>query len=278
MNTTEEKYRKLQQIIKRYKKAIVAFSAGVDSTLLLKVAYDQLGNNILAVTAISPSYPRRELEEALGFVTQHAIPHRTINTKEFNLEAFQRNSPDRCYHCKSELYQKLQTIAAAEGYEAVFDGSNADDENDFRPGTRAVREKKAVCPLREAGLTKDEIRELSKTLGLPTYNKVASPCLSSRFPYGTPITMEKMARVEKAEDFLREAGFELCRVRYHEEIARIEIPAERFDELLQPELRLRIVSEIKNLGFKYVALDIQGFRTGSLNEVLNDAEKQKFKV
>jgi uncharacterized protein len=276
MENLEQKYSALQAIIRQYQRVIVGYSAGVDSTLLLKATFDLLGKNVLAVTAVSPSYPRRELEEALGFVKQHQITHRLINTKEFNLELFSRNSPDRCYHCKSELYQKLQAIAAAENYDAVFDGSNADDASDFRPGSRAVREQKAISPLKQAGLTKDEIRVLSRSLKLPTSNKFASPCLSSRFPYGTKITPEKMAQVEEAENFIRGIGFDPCRVRYLDETARIEVDEVAMNKMMEPHIRKQVASGLKKIGFKYVTLDLQGFRSGSLNEVLSIDDQKRF--
>lgn len=266
--STRDKFQNLQDYIRGLGSVLVAYSGGVDSTFLLKTAYDLLGEKVLAVTARSATYPQREYDEAVAFVTAHKIPHRTIISEELAVEGFSANPVNRCYLCKKELFGKLKAIAVKEGLQYVAEGSNLDDNADYRPGLQAVKEFGIVSPLRHAELTKAEIRVLSKEMGLPTWNKPSFACLSSRFPYGEIITAEKLAAVDRAEQCLIDAGFSQVRVRHHGRIARIEILPEEFDKLMEKDLRERVIREFKKLGFSYVALDLAGYRTGSMNEVL----------
>ncbi len=262
----------LIRILSRYKSAVIAFSGGVDSTFLARVAKDVYGDNLLLVTATSSTYPFYELEEAESLAALLGIKHRIIVSEEINIPGYADNPPDRCYYCKNELFDKITFIARNEGYEAVFDGSNADDLKDFRPGMRAKREKNVVSPLAEAGLTKDEIRMLSAELNLPTANKPSYACLASRFPYGEKITREKLDRVGTAEFEIRKLGFTQFRVRSHEDIARLEFL--KFEMEKAWELRNQLDDICKKSGFRYVAIDLTGYRTGSMNEVLSEEEKK----
>jgi uncharacterized protein len=269
----ESKLNDLRELLRSMGGLVIAFSGGVDSTFLLRVAADILGERCLAVTATSSTYPSREYREALELAKGFGARHKTISSEELDIPEFADNPPDRCYFCKRELLEKLGEVAAEEGIEFVAEGSNADDEGDFRPGLRAVSELGVRSPLREAGLTKDDIRELSRRMGLPTWDKPSFACLSSRFPYGTRITRRRLKMVEQAEDKLRELGFRQVRVRYHNEIARIEVDGEEVHRFLQPELRLQVDRDLKEAGFQYVTLDLLGYRTGSMNEVLSEEVK-----
>lgn len=247
---------------------LIAFSGGVDSTFLVKVAYDILGREALAVTARSPSYPAAELKEAGQLAGEIGIEHLIIDSEELNNEDFSRNSPRRCYFCKKELFSKLVSLAGEKGIRWVADATNSDDENDFRPGREAAKELGIKSPLLKAKLDKNDIRYLSRKLGLPTKNKPASACLASRFPYGERITEEKLRRVEKAEVFLKNLGFRQLRLRHHGSLARIEVDQEDIPAFLDVKRRKKIIDYLKSLGYCYIALDLQGYRTGSLNETL----------
>jgi pyridinium-3,5-biscarboxylic acid mononucleotide sulfurtransferase len=265
------KLENLKTIIKNTGGAVVAFSGGVDSTLLLKVAHDILGEKVLAITANSETYPKRELEAAKAFALSLGIRHIVIETLELEIDGFADNPPDRCYYCKHELFSKLTEIAKANGMEYVFDGSNYDDRNDHRPGMRAAKQLGVVSPLKQAGMTKDDIREISKEFGLSTWNKPSFACLSSRFPYGTKITPEKLVVIGEAEDFIRDLGFTELRVRHHDNIARIEIGKADLERIIP--YADKIVEKVKSLGFLYVTLDLAGFKTGSMNYTLSEDEK-----
>ena len=256
----------LENHLKSLESLAIAFSGGTDSTFLLKVAYDVLGENILAVTARSSTYPEREFAEAVEFVERHRISHRVIVSEELEIEGFSENPLNRCYLCKHELFSKIVGLANERNLKHVADGSNFDDLDDFRPGAKAASELGIVSPLREAGMTKADIRILSKEMNLPTWNKPAFACLSSRFPYGQKITREKLLAVDRAEQFLFDAGFRQVRVRHHGNMARIEVSAEERVKFFEKDLMDKVHYEFKKLGFTYTALDLKGYRTGSMNE------------
>jgi pyridinium-3,5-biscarboxylic acid mononucleotide sulfurtransferase len=263
-----KKLRKLESILRRMPKALVAFSGGVDSTLLLKVATDVLGKNVLAVIAASATYPGKEIREARAMAVKLKVRHRVIHTREIENPDFVKNPPLRCYYCKQELFSALKRIAGKEGMAFVLDGQNLDDEGDFRPGARAGQELGIRSPLKEAGLTKNDIRKISKAFGLPTWNKPSLACLASRFPYGMEIDVKSLKQVGAAEDFLRSLGFGQLRVRHHGQIARIEIIPREFGKIMKPEIRTKIVGRFKKLGYLYATFDLAGYRTGSMNEGL----------
>jgi len=248
--------------------AVVAFSGGVDSTFLLAAAHEALADRVLAVTGRSPSVPRRELADAERFAADLGVRHRLVDTDEFSDPTFAANPPDRCYHCKSALFRTLTDIARAEGLAAVLEGSNVDDRSDYRPGSRASSELGVLAPMVEVGLTKADIRELSRGMDLPTWSKPAMACLASRVPYGHALTPEKMARIEAAEEVLRQHGFVQLRVRDHGDVARIEVAPDELPRLLEPDRREAIATALKAAGYAYVAADLQGYRTGAMNEVL----------
>ncbi|MCP2240525.1 ATP-dependent sacrificial sulfur transferase LarE [Thermoanaerobacterium thermosaccharolyticum] len=266
----EEKYENLKKYIKQLGSAVIAFSGGVDSTFLAKVCKDMLNDSCLAVTATSSTYPEREFKEALELAKEIGIRHKIIKSEELEIEGFSKNPIDRCYYCKSELFSKLKKVADDEGIEYVLDGTNADDTGDFRPGRRAAKELGVKSPLLECGFTKDDIREMSKRLGLPTWNKPAYACLSSRFPYGQEITSEKLSMVEKSEEYLLNLGFVGFRVRHHGDVARIELNPDQINMMMDENIRKKVVSKLKEIGFKYVSLDLEGYRTGSMNEAISE--------
>lgn len=266
----DEKYRNLVLRLGSMGRALVAFSGGVDSTFLLAAAKDALGAEVLAVTGRSPSVAPAELEGAVRLAGRLGVRHRVVDTYELDDLRYRRNSGDRCYHCKHELFSRLAKIARAEGIDSVVEGSNADDRHDHRPGALAAKELGVTSPLEEVGLSKQEIRALSKTLDLPTWNKPALACLASRIPYGREITAPRLLRVDRAEQLVRQEGVSQVRVRDHDDIARIEVPAEEIELLVEPTRRANIAKGLGGLGYRYVTVDLQGYRTGSLNEALSD--------
>jgi len=261
-----EKLERLQKTLRTMKRVAIAFSGGVDSAFLVKIAYDVLGANVLAITAVSPTYPKRELRQAEYLAQTIGVPHIIISSEEMKNERFSRNLPNRCYYCKKELFSKIQKIASEKKLDYILDGSTADDTLDYRPGAKALKEMDVRSPLKEVGLTKQEIRELSRSMRLESWDKPASACLASRFPYGVEITRARLKQVEQAEDFLHSLGIRQVRVRYHHELARIEVAKDEFQKIIR--YSNDIVKNFKKLGFTYIALDIEGYRTGSLNEVL----------
>ncbi len=262
------KARQLETRLAGLGSVVVAFSGGVDSAYLAAVAARVLGTRALAVTADSPSYPAHHRQLALAAVARFGFAHEFIRTGEMERPEYRANDADRCYHCKHELYTRLTRLAAERGYLAVVDGSNADDRGDYRPGRRAAREFGVCSPLDEAGLTKAEIRELARRDGLPTWDEPASACLSSRIPYHSEVTGEKLRAIEAAEAALRGLGFRVCRVRHHDQLARIEIGPDELARALDPEMRARIVEAVRAAGFRHVTLDLEGYRTGSLNAAI----------
>ncbi|MDR3295033.1 MAG: ATP-dependent sacrificial sulfur transferase LarE [Clostridiales Family XIII bacterium] len=263
-----EKKQKLDAYLAELGSVAVAFSSGVDSTFLLKTAHDVLGDKVIAVTARSCSFPKRELDEAAAFCEKEGIRHVVCDSEELDIDGFSENPLNRCYLCKSELFAKIGAVARENGIKYIVEGSNLDDEGDYRPGHAAIAEQGVKSPLRHAGLAKDEIRALSKELGLPTWDKQSFACLSSRFPYGESITKERLGMIDKAEQYLLDLGFRQIRVRYHGGLARLETDSAGFLLLADADRREMIYKQFREYGFTYVSLDLLGYRTGSMNEVI----------
>jgi uncharacterized protein len=264
----DEKWDRLRSLLREMEMAVLAYSGGVDSSVLLRAASEILGQNLIAVTAISETYPPAELEPAKRFAASLGVRHRILTTEELVRDEFSRNAPDRCYHCKQELFSKLRQIADAEGFTCILDGSNIDDLRDYRPGRKAAAEFSVRSPLAEAGIAKQEVRDLARRMGLPMWDKPSLACLSSRIPYGTPITREVLKNIQAAEDVIRDLGIRQVRVRHHGNTARIEVEQEDLVRLAAGNVRQQIVDAFKNLGYIYICLDLEGYRTGSLNAVL----------
>jgi len=273
----KSKYDALRSILESMRSVAIGYSGGVDSTLLVKVAVDVLGDKTLAMIGRSKTYPTREFEEAVALAEKLGARYVVVDTEETDDLKFRENPPDRCYYCKTELFGKLQELAERERIAWIADGTIADDVGDFRPGMRAKSENNVRSPLLEAGMSKEDVRSLSKELGLPTWDKPSFACLSSRFPYGTGITPQNLTKVDHAETYLRDAGFRRFRVRFHDEhTARIEVGPDDIPRFLDPVFRETLVARFKELGFLYVTLDLKGYRTGSMNEVLSEAEKSRY--
>lgn len=266
--TLEQKYELLKEYIKSLGSVAVAFSGGVDSTFLLRTAHDVLGNKVLAVTASSCSFPERELREARKFCSENGIAHEVCESEELDIDGFRQNPVNRCYLCKHELFEKMIDIAAKKGFKNVAEGSNMDDMGDYRPGLQAIAELEVKSPLRAAGLYKEEIRQLSKQLGLSTWDKPSFACLASRFVYGETINEEKLGMVDRAEQLMIDLGFRQVRVRIHDKLARIEVLPEEIERVTQSDIRKKINDGFRECGFTYVTLDLAGYRTGSMNETL----------
>ena len=263
----QKKLERLQAILSDLGRVAVAFSGGTDSAFLLKAAHDLLGDNVIALTAVSCTLPRRELEDAKAFCRREGVRQILVDPHELESDAFRTNPPDRCYHCKHSVFSSFRDAASELGFDIVADGSNADDTGDYRPGMRAAAELGVRSPLRDAALTKADIRELSRRWGLSTWDKPAAACLASRVPYGEAITPEKIERIDRAEAFLQDLGFRQVRLRVHGDLARIETVPDMFPALLSR--REEIVAECRALGFSYVTMDLTGYRVGSMNETLS---------
>jgi uncharacterized protein len=275
MQTIQKKLKTLEHILHDMQGVVVAFSGGVDSTFLLNVAHTVLGENAYAVTAQSPTFPAHELKQAKEYARSLGVNYRIIKTDELSSDKFINNPPERCYYCKKELFSTLLKMARSQDIPWVADGSNKDDAKDYRPGMRAVKELGIRQPLFEAGLYKDEIRALSKKLKLPTWDKPAYACLSSRLPYGESITLDKLQQIERAEKFLQGLGFSQVRVRHYQNMARIEVLPEEIGRFLKQDLRTKVAAKLQKLGYQYVTLDLQGYRTGSMNEVLKSNKHRR---
>ena len=266
--TIEQKWERLTSLLRDMQKAVLAYSGGVDSSLLLAAAAEVMGKGLIAVTAVSGTYPASELASAGEFARSHNTRLTVITTGELENDAYARNTADRCYYCKKELFAKLRDVADAEGISFLIEGSNTDDLKDYRPGRKAVQEFGVRSPLIEADLTKKEIRDLARRHHLPVWDKPSLACLSSRIPYGTRITVDVLHTVQAAEDCLRVLGFKQVRVRHQGDTARVEVDRADFERVLKDDVPERIVTALKELGYTYVCLDLAGYRTGSMNEVL----------
>lgn len=271
---TDEKLSALKSTLAEMGHVIVAYSGGVDSTFLAAVANEVLGDAALAVTAKSPSLAPSEFEGAVRVAGLLGLNHRVIETAEVERDDYRTNDPNRCFFCKEELYTHLSTLPEA-GYSQIINAHNLDDTGDFRPGINSAKKRGVRSPLVEAGLTKAEIREQSRVMGLPTWDKPAQACLSSRIPYGTPVTVEALARIAEAEEYLRSLGIKRLRVRHHDTVARIEVGSEDFCVLLDDETRREVIRRFREIGYSYVTLDLEGFRSGSLNEVLVGLQRKR---
>lgn len=267
----DDKFRRLVELLKSFKSVVVAYSGGVDSTFLLKVAHEVLGDQARGVVAFSESLDRNEYDEARRVAAEMGVPITMIETHEYDNPLYRRNDADRCYHCKKELFVEVKKYASREGFPYVLEGSHAGDVGDHRPGLRARNEEGVRSPLMEVGLDKEDIRRYSRALELPTWDKPAAPCLSSRLPYGTEVTSEKLRQIEAAEKALRDLGFRTVRVRHHGAVARIEVPRDRFANLLEDTTLGAAIKAVKAAGFLHVAMDLEGFRSGSLNAALRSA-------
>ncbi|MBI1822371.1 MAG: ATP-dependent sacrificial sulfur transferase LarE [Nitrospirae bacterium] len=263
----DQKFQRLKQLIAQHHSLLVAFSGGVDSALLLKVSHDVLGEKAAACTAVSPTLAQQEKESTLQVAGEIGANHFFIEYDELDIPGYSLNQENRCYLCKTELFTKLKELALEKGFQAVAYGANQDDLKEFRPGMKAAREFGIHAPLLDAGLNKEEIRTLSRRLGLSIWNKPAAACLSSRIPYGTEITHQRLTEIEAAEAVLKKYGFIQCRVRHHENIARIEVSREEFPRLLDPGLRESVVQELKKIGFQFITLDLEGYRPGSVSGI-----------
>ena len=268
--TIQKKHENLKKYLQELGSVAIAFSGGVDSTFLLKTAHDILGDSVIAITAQSCSFPERELNEAAAFCKKEGIRHFICDSEELDIDGFSQNPVNRCYLCKKELFSKIWAVAREQGIAHVAEGSNTDDDGDYRPGLTAVKELEVKSPLHHAGLGKQEIRDLSKELDLPTWNKQSFACLASRFPYGEKITAERLSMIDRAEQALLDMGLGQVRVRYHGDLARIETDEDGFRVVMEKARRQKICAEFKRLGFTYVCLDLEGYRTGSLNETLKE--------
>jgi pyridinium-3,5-biscarboxylic acid mononucleotide sulfurtransferase len=264
----QEKQEKLFELVRPMGRAIVAFSGGTDSAYLAWAAHQVLGSGALAVTADSASLPESHKRDAEAFARQFGIAHEFLQTHEFENPAYTANNPDRCFHCKDELFTRLEQVGRERGYRHILYGVNVDDLGDYRPGQNAAKQHRVAAPLADAGLTKSEIRELSRRAGLPTWDRPAAACLSSRIPYGTPVNIQNVKTVESGEEQLKALGFRQFRVRFHGPVVRIEIAPEEMSKALTPEMARCFTTIFRSLGFQYVTLDLEGYRQGSLNEVL----------
>jgi uncharacterized protein len=272
----QEKYNLLQQILKDLGKVVVAYSGGVDSTFLLKATVDSVGReNVLACIDAGPSLAKSQYSQAIENARDIGVEPQTVKSNELADVSYSANKADRCFHCKSHLFATLNEIAKEEGFNCVTCGSNFDDESDYRPGNKAAEVFNVRCPLMEAKLTKQDIRQLSRQLNLPTAEVPASPCLASRISYGLEVTQQRLQQIERAEEFLKQFGLVEFRVRHHDQIARIEVHPEDMDKITDEPARSAIVEKLKSLGFKFIAVDLQGFRSGSLNELLSEETKRK---
>lgn len=272
MNTINKKYHRLQDILQSLQSAVLAFSGGVDSTFLLWAAKKVLGENLLAVTFKSEIIPQFEIEKTKTLTAKLEVQHLVMDIPILNHKPFIDNDKKRCYHCKKFIFSELVKIAENRKFKHIIEGSNADDAHDFRPGRKALQEMNILSPLSQAGLTKKEIRKLSRKMGLSTWNKPPLPCLATRVPYGTPITKDRIKRIEQCEQFLREKGFKQVRVRDHGYIARIEIPDSDLSDLLKNKKTSSLIKKFKDQGFTYICVDMEGYRSGSMNEVIKNEQ------